>query len=231
MIPSWLHVLAVASLGLAVACALVIAVDLLRRPEAMAIMNVVWPVAALFGSLPWLAFYWRERRAAADPHAPPRPFLVQVAKATSHCGSGCTLGDIVAESWALASPSVLVLFGWQSLFPDKTFASWGLDFALAYLLGIVFQYWTIAPMRHLGLAAGLWAAVKADTLSLLAWQVGMYGGMAIAKFLVFRRLLGVELDARQPEFWFAMQAAMCLGFIASSPVNAWLLRRGWKESM
>lgn len=231
MIPSWLHTLSLASLCLAAACALVIAIDLFRRPQRMPIMNVVWPVSALFASAAWLAFYWHEGRRVRGHRADRKSFVVQVLEATSHCGSGCTLGDIVAESWALASPSVLVLFGWPAVFQDRMFASWGLDFALAYLLGIVFQYWTIAPMRHLGLAAGLWAAIKADTLSLLAWQVGMYGGMAIAKFVVFRQYFGAELNPRQPEFWFAMQLAMCLGFVVAAPVNAWLLRRGWKEAM
>ena len=234
--PAWLHALSIASLGLAAACALLIVVDLLRRPQPMAVMDVVWPVSALFGSLAWLAFYWRHGRAAPrgarrPPHDRPASFAVQVAKATSHCGSGCTLGDVVAETWALGMPAVLVPFGWPGLWPDRTFASWGLDFVLAYLLGIVFQYFTIAPMRHLGPAAGLWAAVKADTLSLLAWQVGMYGGMAVAKFAVFRDWLGVEVDASRPEFWFAMQLAMVLGFLTAAPVNAWLLRRGWKEAM
>ena len=62
--PAWLHALSIASLGLAAACALLIVVDLLRRPQPMAVMDVVWPVSALFGSLAWLAFYWRHGRAA-----------------------------------------------------------------------------------------------------------------------------------------------------------------------
>jgi len=233
--PAWLQTLSIASLALAVACAFVIVADEVRRPQVMAIMNVVWPMCALFGSVAWLAFYWRCGRA------PPRgakaatgvrsPFVVQVAKATSHCGSGCTLGDIIAESWALAWPSVLAIFGWPGFFLERTFATWGLDFAVAYLLGIVFQYFTIAPMRGLGILAGIWAAIKADTLSLLAWQVGMYAGMGIAKFVVFRDAFGVELRATQAEFWFSMQAAMWLGFLTSAPVNAWLLKRGWKEAM
>jgi len=235
MIPDWLHLLAIASLAFAAASALVVAIDLFRRPQPMAIMNVVWPVTMLFGSIAWLAFYLRrgrapergrKQRSEQDP-----PFAVQVAKATSHCGAGCTLGDLVAEAWAVGTPSVLAFFGCPGVFGDRMFAAWGLDFVFAYLLGIVFQYFTIAPMRHLGLAAGIWAAIKADTLSLLSWQVGMYGGMAIAKFAIFRPLFGVDLDAKMPEFWLSMQLAMWLGFACSAPVNAWLLRRGWKEAM
>jgi hypothetical protein len=39
---------------------------------------------------------------------------------------------------------------------------------------------------------GLIAALKADTLSLTAWQVGMYGFMVFAQFYLFSRLLGLR---------------------------------------
>ena len=48
-----------------------------------------------------------------------------------------------------------------------------------------FQYFTIAPMCELSFGAGLIAAIKADTLSLTAWQIGMYGFMALAHFWMF----------------------------------------------
>ncbi len=77
----------------------------------------------------------------------------------------------------------------------------------------------------------MWAAIKADTLSLTAWQVGMYGFMAIAFFWVFRTLLGTELKVNSVEFWFMMQIAMIFGFATSYPVNWWLLQVGLKEKM
>ena len=107
------------------------------------------------------------------------------------------------------------------------FAAWAIDFVVAFALGIVFQYFTIAPMRGLGLADGIKAAVKADTLSLTSWQVGMYGWMAIVTFLIFGR----ELDKTGPVFWFMMQIAMLIGFLTAFPVNWWLIRAGLKERM
>lgn len=71
------------------------------------------------------------------------------------------------------------------------------------------------------------AALKADSLSLTAWQVGMYGWMAIATFLVF----GNELGKLDPVFWLMMQLAMIASFLASYPVSRWLIRKGIKESM
>jgi Domain of unknown function (DUF4396) len=86
-------------------------------------------------------------------------------------------------------------------------------------------------MRDLGLMQGIWAAVKADTLSLTAWQLGMYGFMAVAYFWIFRHLFGTELKVDTVEFWFMMQIAMIFGFMTSYPANWWLLKAGLKEAM
>lgn len=230
----WLNLLAGSSLILAAACTMIIAADLLWFPhhrQRMWIMNLVWPVTALYAGPIGLWAYVRVGRLssrgkaspAAHRHgAPPstaKPFWQSVAVGSTHCGGGCTLGDLTAEWW-LSNSSV-------TLFGKAIFAAWALDFLLAYLFGIAFQYYSIKPMRGLPPLQGLVAAVKADTLSLVAWQVGMYGWMAIATFVLF----GHELDKTGPVFWFMMQLAMIAGFCTSYPVNWWLIRRGIKERM
>jgi len=92
-----------------------------------------------------------------------------------------------------------------------------------------FQYFTIAPMRGLSFGKGIIAAIKADTLSLTAWQLGMYGFMALAYFYFFGVLLGVKLQTNMVEFWFMMQLAMVCGFLTSYPVNWWLIQSGMKR--
>ena len=73
----------------------------------------------------------------------------------------------------------------------------------------------------------LWIrAFKADFLSLTAWQVGMYGWMAIAVFL----LVG-PMSPDQPVFWLMMQLSMFCGFITAYPMNWWLMRTGIKNAM
>ena len=154
-----------------------------------------------------------------------------VGKGAAHCGSGCTLGDICAEWLAFAFPAIAVAFGYQTVFSEKMFAVWVLDYIFAYAFGIVFQYFTIAPMRGLGVWQGILAAIKADTLSLTAWQIGMYGFMAFAALWLFRQVIGVRLEVNTVEFWFMMQIAMLCGFTTAYPVNWWLLRIGVKEKM
>ncbi|CCD87281.1 conserved membrane protein of unknown function [Bradyrhizobium sp. ORS 285] len=244
MIPDWLHILSLVFLVLGVVCALIIAIDVVRHPQQMWIMDVVWPVTALFGSV-WVVWQYfaygrlatqkKIHRAKAQGEKPPNtrqtPFPIMVANGSLHCGSGCTLGDIIAEWLAFGVPAVAVAFGWKSLFSEKMFAVWILDFLLAYGFGILFQYFTIAPMRGLSLREGLIAAAKADTISIASWQIGMYGFMAFANFYIFRHVLGARLEVDTVEFWFMMQIAMLFGFATSYPANWWLLKRGLKEKM
>ncbi|BBC72459.1 conserved hypothetical protein [Altererythrobacter sp. B11] len=232
--PAWLHWLAILSLAIGGLCALWIVDDVRRHPQKMAIMNVVWPLTALFGSVLWLWFYlsWgRLKGAGIEGWEGEPPFWIAVAKGASHCGGGCTLGDIIAEWAAFAMPALAVWFGWHTLFAEKLFAVWVLDYLVAFLLGVIFQYFTIKPMRDLSVGQGIWQAVKADAASITSWQVGMYGLMALIQFAWFRPAYGGLAEVSTPEFWFAMQLAMLAGFCTAFPVNWWLVRAGLKERM
>lgn len=229
----WLRMVAAASLigGL---CCLITALDL-NRPENrqhMWIMNLVWPITGLYaGPLALWAYYrvgrlsthaaMQEARERGEQEMPGRkkPFWQAAGLAATHCGSGCTLGDICAE-WLI----VLAPF---TLFGREIFGAWAVDYAFALAFGIAFQYFTIVPMQKLSPGQGLVAALKADALSLTCWQLGMYGWMAVATFLIFGR----ELPKTGPVFWFMMQIAMLFGFLTAYPMNWWLLRVGIKERM
>jgi hypothetical protein len=130
-----------------------------------------WPVTALFGTIwiVWQYFTYGRPPARAEPHThsemqkKPLPFPIAVANATLHCGAGCTIGDICAEWLVYAFPVIAIAFGWGTLFGERIFAVWIVDYLFAYAFGIVFQYFTIAPMRGLSWREGIAAAVKADT--------------------------------------------------------------------
>ena len=83
-------------------------------------------------------------------------------------------------------------------------------------------------MRGLGLRDGIVAALKADTLSLMAFEVGLFGWMAIVQLVLFP---SPHLKPDHAPYWFAMQIGMILGFLTAYPVNGWLIRRGMKEAM
>ena len=249
MEPHWLMVVSWIALALGFGSALLILADefLLGNRQHMAIMNLVHPITALYWGPVWLWVYVRNGRKAgtkvmhaeavrlaregADPaqleqkgeSTDPenlRPW--HIGNAVSHCGAGCTLGDIGGEwfLFAIGAPMLGILgtFGWEIV----------ADFILAWTLGIVFQYFTIVPMReNVGKLEGVWQAVKVDTASIVAFQVGLFGWMALAHFVLFQPPLEVDTSTH----WFMMQIGMIIGFFTAWPVNHWLVLRGIKEKM
>lgn len=230
MIPDWLHVLAIISLLSGLISVIVLVIDLFRYPQHAWIMNLVWPLTGLYAGPLGLWGYFRFGRNVPSK-AMLRPFFAAVGIGDTHCGAGCTLGDILSEGIAFLLPASAAWFGYHWLFSTRLFAVWTMDFLLAFIFGIGFQYFTIVPARHLGVGEGMVAALKSDALTVTAWQTGMYGFMAIAYFVIFRTVIGVTLAVDTPEFWFMMQIAMIVGFVTAYPVTWWLIRLGIKERM
>lgn len=68
----WLSII---SLLTGAACAGIIALDVMRGPQKTAIMNLVWPLTALFGSfiVAWLYFKWGVLARKEVQREGPRP--------------------------------------------------------------------------------------------------------------------------------------------------------------
>ena len=227
MIPPWAEAIASSLLLMGVTCAIYMVWEMVRHPPQMAVMRYVWPLCALFSGPLLICFY----RHYAGPHADDAPFAAKVAKGTLHCGAGCALADLICENLAHYVPGVLAYFGLGTIFSTEIFAVWTMDYVFALLTGIVFQYFAIAPMRDLSVGEGVMAAAKADVLSLTSWQVGMYGLMGLAHFILFPAFVGDKVDAGSPVFWAAMQMAMLAGFASAYFPNWFLIRSGLKEEM
>lgn len=224
LVAAWLQCLSLAHVSLSVLTALLVLGDilLLGRRQPMAIMAAVWPLTMLyFGPLGLVFYLWFGRAPARSPggghHHAAGPLWQAVFKGATHCGAGCVLGDLLGE-W-IAWTTRAELFG--SAFAARLLLALG----FAYGFGVLFQYFAIAPMRGLGLRQGLVAAVKADTLSLLAYELGMFAAMGLVAWLL------PALTPAQGTYWLAMQGAMLAGFATTAPVNAWLIARGIKERM
>jgi Domain of unknown function (DUF4396) len=158
----------------------------------------------------------------ADESEPPggraRPWWVTMAIEVSHCGSGCTLGDVISE---------FAIFGLSRTIAGTALgAEYAGDFTLALALGIIFQYFAIAPMRGLGLRNGLVAAAKADFVSLTAFEMGLFGWMAVIAFVLSPA--PHHLMPSSAAYWLLMQVGMIIGYCTSWPANVWLVKRGIK---
>jgi hypothetical protein len=234
--PAWLDVLAWVSIIGCFVCAAYIAFDIARRPQKMWIMNLVWPITALYFG-PFAIWLYRRTRPVSVKNAPAPdesrkeqmkragPTREQVSTAVFHCGAGCTLGDIIGEAGLFLIGGAAMKFVAGSEFATKLVV----DFVLAYAIGVFFQYFTIVPMRGLSFGKGILAAVRADTISIVSFQVGMFVWMALTRFVFFpepRRIF-----PNMAVYWFMMQIAMIIGWATAYPGNVWLIRKGWKEKM
>jgi Domain of unknown function (DUF4396) len=151
---------------------------------------------------------------------PPKPGWAVTATGVSHCGAGCTLGDIAAG---------FTVFGLgASVAGLRLGADYIGDYLSAVALGIAFRYFAIAPMRGLPPGKALLQAAKVDIASLTAFEVGLFGWMAIMALLF---PAPHQLSPACPVYWFGMQLGMVAGFFTAWPVNAWLIRAGIKEPM
>lgn len=222
--------------------ALVLAGSLVRHKLAMKIMNPVWILTGLWAHFLALFAYFdfelkRDELGLGIKSDIPmhmsmsmdnmsmsmdeeRPSWQMVALSTLHCGAGCTLADIIGEWFTFFVP---IKIGGSMIA-----GSWILDFFLALVFGIFFQLAAIREMENISFGKALSRAFKADFFSLAAWQVGMYGWMAISYWVIFRDM---DLEKSSWTFWFMMQIAMLCGFLCSYPMNALLIRFGIKKGM
>jgi len=220
-------------LALSVLTVLLIAADCVRHKQHMAIMNITWPLTGLyFGPVAgWLYIAFGRLSPGAKDHAGAQHHqhmhtssashtvsARSIFVSTTHCGGGCVLGDLIGET--VVGALSLTFLG------SGLVASWFLDFALAFLLGIAFQYWSIRPMQpEMTFDDALGAALKADTLSIVAFEIGMFAVMGL------RLAVAPSLTIWDSGFWIWMQVAMLTGFATSFPANKWLVRAGLKHAM
>lgn len=223
---SWIELVAWASLLLSAVQAVVITVDIIRhRQTMMPIMNVVWPLVGLFFPIVglWAYFGLGREQAASMSHSEAsehqKPFWQSVFVSTTHCSAGCSLGDMIGAP--LVFLTGIVIAG-SSLLTDYI-----VEFVLAYAFGIAFQYFGMGFTKHKNPKKALKDAIKADTLSLISFEVGMFGWMALVSLVFFAS----PPEPDSPVFWLMMQIAMMLGFLTSFPANWILVRKGVKHAM
>jgi hypothetical protein len=220
----WLEVFAWTGLVLGFASSLLVAWDIFARGyrQQMGIMDAVWPITALyFGPVGIWAYLRLGRPRSQKATNPPGdvPAWHSGVLSASHCGAGCVLGDI-AGGWIVYAAGLTI--GGEAIYPEYAF-----ELGLAWIAGIAFQYWAIKPMHpNMRPTEALGDAVKADTLSILAFELGMFAWMALAKWV-----LDTLPPADDPVHWLMMQIGLVLGFFTTYPVNRWLVRIGVKGGM
>jgi Domain of unknown function (DUF4396) len=244
-VPLWLDIAAYAYIISAIACSSAIVYDILIRGnrQMMSIMEYVWPITSLYLNAFGLWAYWKMGRPDSMPRSQTsmrdmdhmqememkpmrhrqKQFWESVFVSATHCGAGCEIGDFIGE-WLvfLIIPGVLVA-------GSLLYTEYAVDFVFAYLLGIVFQYIPIRQAKTEMTRAEIWKdSIKAESLSIIAFEVGLFGWMAFFNLSLFGS--GV-IDPSMPVYWFMMQVGMILGHFTSYPANWFLVKWGIKSGM
>ncbi len=225
-------------LGIGLLSSIIIYVDInMGRYQGMPIMNVCWPITALYSGPIALFMYFKygrpkkmkmdhsKMKAQHGSHSghskhkmKHKPSWVQIYISSTHCGAGCGLADIVSE--------IMIYWAAITILGHTIWASYFIDYGFALVFGFAFQYFNIAPMKP---DLSTWQvtkdAVKADVLSLTSFQLGMYGWLLAVHFM-----FNGMLNASSPIYWFMMQIGLTIGLLTTYPVNYWLIKTHIKES-
>lgn len=221
--PPWLNVVSWLSIALGIGTAAFIAADIARRPQPMKIMNIVWPVTGLYFPVIGFRLYTaigRLMRPDAPTAEQSQSYWKSIFLSATHCAAGCVIGDIIGAPTIFAT-------GW-TLLGQRLYAEYATEFALAYSFGIAFQYFPIRAMRQVAPHEAVRDAVKADTLALTAFEIGLFAWMGVVYFVL---MAPHPPEASTAIFWFMMQIGMVLGFLTTYPANWLLVRWGVKGRM
>jgi Domain of unknown function (DUF4396) len=205
--------------------AMLILLDFRIHRQMMKIMYIVWPMIGVYFPFIGIWAYYKIGRKDSmakgqdmdgDMHHTDKPFWQQVFVSTTHCSGGCALGDMIGAP--------IVFWTGFTIAGSTLYADYAVEFILAFLFGILFQYFGMGMNKKKD--SHIRDAVKTDALSLIAFEIGMFGFMYIAHAVLFN-----GLHPNSFLFWFMMQIAMIIGFATSYPVNWIMVRKGIKHSM
>ncbi|HKB20694.1 MAG TPA: DUF4396 domain-containing protein [Gaiellaceae bacterium] len=141
----------------------------------------------------------------AHAHAEQPSLNRLAASATTHCLTGCAIGEVLGLAIATA-------LGWTN-FPSIVLAV-----VLAFLFGYSF---TAVPLVRAGLAltAVVSLALAADTFSITVMEI-----VDNAIVLVIPGAMNAGLD--DALFWGSLAFALAVAWVAAFPVNRWLISKG-----
>lgn len=125
--------------------------------------------------------------------------------ATLHCLTGCAFGEVLGMALA-------TWWGWGDI------ASIGLAVLLAFFFGYLL---TFVGVRRSGadVSTAVRTALAADTVSILVMEL-------VDNAFIIAVPGAMEAMLTDALFWISLIAALAVAFVATVPVNRWMIGRG-----
>jgi hypothetical protein len=136
----------------------------------------------------------------------PPPSVNRLAlQATTHCLTGCAIGEVVGMV-------IVTAVGWGA------FAAIVLSVILSFFFGYAL---TMRPLLASGLPLGRASrlALSSDTVSITVMEI-----TDNAMLLVIPAALNAQLN--EPLFWGSLALSLAVAGVVAFPVNRWLIGRG-----
>lgn len=130
---------------------------------------------------------------------------MMAARATAHCLAGCAVGEVLGMVLGTA-------LAWHNA------ATVVLSVALAFICGYSLTMLGLRRMR-LSFRSMVRVALAADTVSILVMEIIDNAGMI---FIPGAMTAGLASGL----FWYSLAASLLLAFIATTPINKWLIGKG-----
>ena len=126
-------------------------------------------------------------------------------RATLHCLTGCAIGEVLGMVIGTA-------LGWGAV-PTLILA-----IALAFFFGYALTLRGVLK-AGLGLRAAVKVALAADTLSIAVMELVDNGVIVLWPG-------AMDAGLGDPLFWWVLAIALAVAFVATTPVNKWMIGRG-----
>ncbi|WP_433629239.1 DUF4396 domain-containing protein [Halomicrococcus sp. NG-SE-24] len=176
-----------------------------RNQNIPSLMKFVWSLVVSYSGPFGLTVYWYTGRTQLQSDS----LWKQGFRSTSHCYSGCGIGEVIGIT------ATTIILSFSTLWVVAT------TFTLAFIGGFAL---TVGPLMQegVGFKEATWDAIWSETPSITIMEI-----VAIGTDL----LLAGDAGWTTPLFWTALLFSLTIGFFAAYPVNVVLITAGIKEGM
>jgi Domain of unknown function (DUF4396) len=213
---SWLNVVIVIWLALAVLCTAYVAYDAFTRNPEMTVMKWGFVLVTVYlGPIGLVLYVMACKEPRPGEHeAFIKPLWRQAVGSTMHCVAGDATGILIAATVT----SALGLPMWL----DGT-----LEYAAGFGVGLlIFQALFMRGMMGGSYLGAVRSSFRSEWLSMNTMMAGMLPTMFV--------LMGLDMTSMEPSsirFWAVMSIAITVGFFTAYPMNLWLVGQGLKHGM